>query len=137
MSNKNKEISLIIPVIVKAVVTEDLMLEVKDRIESNYEVYTQKLHQLEYQKQYFDAQTGLSEESLALALNNIQQMEQEVKVQMQRLSDQLSQIESWELDQEVIMSRQQAVHQYRVGDEYRENIAMEIVIKDGIIQEIR
>lgn len=138
MSMANKDaIDIITPVIIKSIVTDDLIESLKDRIEYSLETLTQKMHQLDYQKQYLEMQKNKGEKAQDSTYNKIKQVEDDIKLQYQRIKDQETQINSWELGKEVIMAQKESIHRYSVGDAYNEDKAHEIIIKDGIIQEIR
>ena len=137
MASKGDSIEIITPVTVKSIVTEDLIFSIKKRIEDSLETLNQKMHQLDYQKQYLEMQKNKDETAKKTTLTQIKQMENEIKSQIQRIKNQETQVASWELGQEVVMTQRDSIRKYEVGDIFREEENLQVIVKDGVIQEIR
>lgn len=137
MESNKDSIEIITPVTIKSIVTEDLITSIKNRIEVSLETLTQKIHQLDYQKQYLEMQKNKDESAKKTTLAQIRQVESEIKSQIQRIKDQEAQVASWELDQEVVMTKRDSISRYKVGDKFIEDEQYEIIVRDGVIQEIR
>jgi hypothetical protein len=137
MENSIDSIDIITPVTVKSIVTEELITSVKDRIENSLETLTQKMHQLDYQKQYLEMQNKKDQSTKDANYTQLDKMKNEIKDQIQRIKDQEMQVNSWELGQEVIMTKRDSIRTYKVGDVFNEEESCELIVKDGVIQEIR
>jgi len=137
MENSIDSIDIITPVTVKSIVTEELITSVKDRIENSLETLTQKMHQLDYQKQYLEMQNKKDQSTKDANYTQLDKMKNEIKAQIQRIKDQEMQVNSWELGQEVIMTKRDSIRTYKVGDVFNEEESCELIVKDGVIQEIR
>lgn len=137
MENNKDSIEIITPVTIKSIVTEDLVSLIKNRIEDSLETLNQKMHQLDYQKQYLEIQKKKDDGAKKTTFTQIKQMENEIKSQIQRIKDQEAQVASWELGQEVVMTQRDSISKYKVGDIFREDENLQVIVKDGVIQEIR
>jgi hypothetical protein len=137
MENSIDSIDIITPVTVKSIVTEELITSVKDRIENSLETLTQKMHQLDYQKQYLEMQNKKDQSTKDANYTQLDKMKNEIKAQIQRIKDQEMQVNSWELGQEVIMTKRDSIRTYKVGDVFNEEESCELIVKDGVIQEIK
>lgn len=137
MESNKDSIEIITPVTIKSIVTEDLIFSIKNRIEDSLETLNQKIHQLEYQKQYLEMQKNKDDATKKTTFTQIKQMESEIKSQIQRIKNQEAQVVSWELGQEVVMTKRDSIRRYKVGDTFNEDENLQVVVKDGVIQEIR
>jgi len=137
MENKDDSIQIITPVIVKSIVTEELITSIKDRIENSLETLTQKMHQLDYQKQYLKMQKNVDSTDKETNYTKISKMQNEITAQIKRIKDQETQVNSWKLGQEVVMTKRDSIKSYQVGDVFKEEDSFELIVKDGVIQEIR
>ncbi|MFP4456275.1 MAG: YlqD family protein [Clostridia bacterium] len=137
MENSKDTIEIITPVTIKSIVTEDLITSIKNRIEDSLETLTQKIHQLDYQKQYLEMQKNKDDSAKEKTYAQIRQVENDIRSQIQRIKDQEAQVDSWELGQEVVMTKRDSISRYKVGDKFHEDEQYQIIVKDGVIQEIR
>ncbi len=138
MSLRSKgSINIITPVLVKSIVTEQLITSIKLRISESLESLNSRMNQIEYQKEFYSAQKKQGQEISMQAIESLKRAENEVGSQIKKIEDQAKQVDTWKLGQEVVLTQKESLKQYEVGDSFIENQKSEIVVKDGIIVEIR
>ncbi len=147
MNEENKNLLLKRQINLKVIVTERWKEEAQQQLQSQINNYDQQLQQLEEQGQNAIAQlqqqasTSKDPQGQQQQLKSIQsQVNQEkgkVTEQKNQALQQLQQIQSLEEGQEVRQGQMDSFIRVQVGDNLVEKMNAEVVIKDGIIQEIR
>jgi predicted transcriptional regulator len=138
MSLKSKDsINIITPVLVKSIVTEDMINSINIRISSSLENLNDKLLQIEYQKEFYKVQSKQGQEVSNQTIESIKKAESDIKSQIKKIEDQAKQVSTWELGQEVIVTQRESLKTFSLGSNFSDTKASEIVVKDGIIIEIR
>lgn len=134
------------PVIVKAVVTprwkEDAQVELQRQIDQ----LDRQLQQLETQGQRAIAEIQRQSiqppgPEVTRQIENIQAQVNEQKSQMleqkNQVLQQLNRVHSLELDKEVIQTQMESLFQVKQGDNLIDKMQVEILLRDGIVEEIR
>lgn len=127
-------------VTIKAIVTEDFKKYLKHELTNSIKGMDHKLQQMEIQgKQLIDS---LTKQSANEQVNSIkQQMELERQQHKQAKSDltrRITESENLELNSEFVQGSVDSFVDVNKGDNLYEKLgAMEIIIKDGIVQELR
>lgn len=127
-------------VTIKAIVTEDFKKYLKHELTVSISNMDKKLQQMEIQgKQLVDS---LTQQSAMEQVNSIkQQLElerQQHKQAKAELTQRITESNSLELGSEFIQGTIDSFVEIKKGDNLYEKLgAMEVVIKDGIVQEIR
>ncbi|CAG9607437.1 hypothetical protein NEOCIP111885_01128 [Pseudoneobacillus rhizosphaerae] len=142
MSGLTKALSLFVgafmkilqSVVVKQVLTENSKKELLNNFESNLYRLRKECEQLQFE------QKRLEKNSKLLVKDIRSQFENELKKRnekMNMISFQIDQLNHLELGSEIKEKEVQAIIDVQVGDCWNKINQAEIVIKDGIVQEIR
>lgn len=134
------------PVNVKAIVTTLWKNEVQEQLQAQINQIDQQLQQLEMegqraisaiQKQSIQPpgpQTLQQMDSIQLQVN---QKKSELLEQKNQMLQNLQQVQLLELDQEVNQFQMESVFRAEVGDNLISKMQVEIVLRDGVVEEIR
>ncbi|MCL1469373.1 YlqD family protein [Argonema antarcticum] len=134
------------PVTVKAIVTPRWKDEAQQQLQTQLNQTDQQLQQLEIQGQR--AITEIQKQSLQppgpqvmQQIENIQmqvnQRKSELLEQKNQALQQLQQIQLLELNQEVSQGQIESIFRIEPGDNLVEKMQVEILLRDGIVEEIR
>lgn len=134
------------PVTVKAIVTPRWKEEAQQQLQTQINQTDQQLQQLEIQGQR--AITEIQKQSLQppgpqvmQQIENIQmqvnQRKSELLEQKNQVLQQLQQVQLLELNQEVSQGQIESVFSIQPGDNLIEKMQVEILLRDGIVEEIR
>jgi YlqD protein len=142
----NQQLQLKRPVSLKVIVTPRWKEEVQQQLQGQLSQLDAEIAQLESQGQR--AISEIQKQSLtpippqaAGQIENIQQQvyqkKNEFLAQKNQLLQQIQQVQLLEFDQEVIQAQMESYCTVAVGDNLIEKLNVEVVIKDGFVQEIR
>lgn len=134
------------PVTVKAIVTPRWKEEAQQQLQTQLNQTDQQLQQLELQGQR--AITEIQKQSLQppgpqvmQQIDNIQmqvnQRKSELLEQKNQALQQLQQVQLFELNQEVSQGQIESIFRIEPGDNLVEKMQVEILLRDGIVEEIR
>jgi hypothetical protein len=141
-----KELLLKRPVALKVIVTHRWKEEVQQQLQVQLSQIDGQIQQLESQGQR--AITEIQNQSLtplppqaSQQIESIQQQiyqkKNEFLEQKNQFLQQIQQVQLLEFDQEVIQAQMESMCSVAVGDNLVDKLNLEIVIKDGFVQEIR
>jgi hypothetical protein len=134
------------PVTVKAIVTPRWKEEVQQQLQAQVSQLDGQMQQLEMQAQRTveeiqknnlkppSAQVMQQIESIQLQVN---QKKNEILDKKSQLLQQLQQIQLLELEQEVVQAQMESVFRLDKGDNLVKKMNVEVVMRDGIVEEIR
>ena len=134
------------PVTVKAIVTSRWKEEVQQQLQSQISQLDQQMKQLEMQgkrtveeiqkqtKNAANPQVGKQIENIKSQVN---QKNSEILNKKNQLLQQLQQVQLLELDKEVVQAQMESFFRVEKGDNLVQKLNVEIVIRDGVIEDIR
>ncbi|MDJ0531914.1 MAG: YlqD family protein [Xenococcaceae cyanobacterium MO_207.B15] len=134
------------PITVKAIVTSRWKEEVQQQLQSQISQLDQQLQQLEMQGkrtvEEIQKQTkNPSSPQTAKQIENIQtqvnQKKSELLNKKNQFLQQLQQVQLLELDQEVVQAQMESFFRVEKGDNLVKKLNVEIVLRDGVIEDIR
>jgi len=146
MNPENKNLLVKRPINLKVIVTQRWKEEVQQQLQSQINQQDGQLQQLENQGQSAIAQvtqqgSNPSDPQVQQQLRNIQnqlnQQKSKVTEQKNQALQQLQQVQLLEEEQEVSQGQLDSFVRVQVGDNLVQKMNVEVVIKDGVIQEIR
>lgn len=134
------------PVTVKAIVTPRWKEEAQQQLQTQINQTDQQLQQLEIQGQR--AITEIQKQSLQppgpqvmQQIENIQtqvnQRKSELLEQKNQVLQQLQQVQLLEMNQEVSQGQIESIFSIKPGDNLIEKMQVEILLRDGVVEEIR
>lgn len=134
------------PVNIKAIVTPRWKEEVQQQLQSQINLIDSQLQQLDMQGQRAIAelqkqslqppgpQTAQQVENIQLQVN---QKKSELLEQKNQQLQQLQQVQMLELDQEVNQGQMESYFRVELGDNLIRKMNVEILLRDGVVEEIR
>ena len=145
MDYSNASLLLKRPVTVKAIVTAQWKDEVTQQLQKQVAQLDQQMQQLDMQgKRTIDEitkQAGANPAQLKKQTENIQGQVNQKKAEMlekkNQFLQQLQQIQLLELDKEVVQAQMESFFRLEQGDNLVKKLNIEVVLRDGIVQEIR
>lgn len=145
MDYSNASLLLKRPVTVKAIVTAQWKEEVTQQLQKQVTQLDQQMQQLEMQgKRTIDEitkQAGANAPQLQKQTENIQGQVNQKKAEMlekkNQFLQQLQQIQLLELDREVVQAQMESFFRLEQGDNLVKKLNIEVVLRDGIVEEIR
>lgn len=126
------------PVVWKAVVTDQLRDELGQELERAINRLDMEIQQLEFQAKR--VLPDLERQNLKRAMDMRQQIEDEKQKRRQareRLSEQMQDVASLTIGEEIARGTLEGLAEVSVGDDLRRLLYAEIVTKDGIVVELR
>ncbi len=134
------------PVTVKVIVTTRWKEEAQQQLQAQISQLDGQMQQLESQGQR--AISELQKQSISppgpqisQQIDNIQiqvnQKKSEILERKNQFLQQMQQVQLLELEQEVIQAQMESFFRIEAGDNLVEKLNVEIVLKDGVVQEIR
>lgn len=134
------------PVSVKVIVTPRWKEDAQEQLQAQVNQLDTQMQQLEMQGQRAIAE--LQKQStvppgpqVSQQIDNIQiqvnQKKSEILERKNQFLQQIQQVQVLELEQEVVQAQMESFFRVEVGDNLVEKLNVEIVIRDGIVQEIR
>ena len=146
MDYANTSLLLKRPVTIKAIVTAQWKEEVRQQLQNQVAQVDKQIQQLEMQgsrtieeikkqaKQPDSPQTAKQVESIKSQVN---QKKGEMLNKKNQSLQQLQQIQLLELDQEVVQAQMESFFRLEKGDNLVKKLNVEVVIRDGVVEEIR
>ncbi len=134
------------PITVKAIVTSRWKEEVQQQLQSQISQLDQQMQQLEMQGkrtvEEIQKQTkNPSSPQVTKQIENIQgqvnQKKSEILNKKNQLLQQLQQVQLLELDKEVVQAQMESFFRVEKGDNLVKKLNVEIVLRDGVIEDIR
>ncbi|WP_008318745.1 YlqD family protein [Leptolyngbya sp. PCC 6406] len=133
------------PITVKAVVTPLWKEEAQKQLQGQINQIDGNLQQLEIQGQRMiselQKQGNTEDPNLAQQVSNVQnklnQDKSQLLQQKNQILQQLQQVQTLELNNEVSQGQMESFFQVNVGDNLIRKMQVEILLRDGIIEEIR
>ena len=145
MDYSNASLLLKRPVTVKAIVTAQWKEEVTQQLQKQVAQLDKQMQQIEMQGKRtigeISKQAAPGSPQLAKQTENIQGQVNQKKAEMlekkNQLLQQLQQIQLLELDQEVVQAQMESFFRLEQGDNLVKKLNVEVVLRDGVVEEIR
>ncbi len=146
MDYANASLLLKRPVTVKAIVTAQWKEEVTQQLQKQVAQIDQQMQQLEIQgkrtieeitKQAPDPTLIQVKKQIENIQGQVSQKKGEMLEKKNQFLQQLQQIQLLELDQEVIQAQMESFFRLEKGDNLVKKLNVEVVIRDGVVEEIR
>lgn len=134
------------PITVKAIVTDRWKLEVQQQLQNQITQLDKQINQLEMQgknaigeiqKQSKDPASPQVIKQMENIQGQINQKKGELLNKKNQLLQQLQQVQTLELDQEVVQAQMESFFRIEKGDNLVQKLNVEVVIRDGIVEDIR
>ncbi len=130
------------PINIKVIVTSQWKQDVQNQLQAQINQIDLQMEQLELQGQKAIAEIRKQGSTQAnQQIDNVQiqmnQKKNEMLQQKNQLLQQMQQVQLLEIDQEVIQGQMEGLFQLKKGDNLIQKLNVEIVIRDGIVEEIR
>ena len=130
------------PVNVKVIVTPAWQEEVQQQLQAQVANIDQQMTQLEQQGQSAIAEVKKqgslqAPQQVENIQSQINQKKNEMLQQKNQLLQQMQQVQLLELGQEVIQAQMESFFEVQQGDNLVQKMNVEIVMRDGVIEEIR
>lgn len=137
-----KKLILKRPVNIKVIVTPAWQEEVQRQIQAQIQQIDDNLVQLDQQAQQAIAEirrqaTLQAPQQIENIQAQVNQRKAELLQQKNQLLQQMQQVQMLEIGQEVIQGQFESLFEVQVGDNIVEKLNVEIVVRDGIVEEIR
>ena len=146
MDEINTSLLLKRPVNLKVIVTARWKEEMQQQLQSQINQLDNQIQQLEMQEKRAISElqkqsTSSSSSQVVQQIDNINlqanQKKNEILEQKNQFLQQIQQVQVVELDQEVVQGQIENFFQAKKGDNLIQKLNIEIVIRDGVIEEIR
>ena len=134
------------PITVKAIVTDRWKQEVQQQLQNQVNQLDKQTQQLdaqgnktigEIQKQSKDPQSPQVLKQIENIKGQVNQKKSELLNKKSQLLQQLQQVQTLELDQEVVQAQMESFFRIEKGDNLVKKLNVEIVIRDGVVEDIR
>lgn len=133
------------PVTVKAIVTTRWKEEVQQQLQNQVTQLDKQMQQLDMQGkrtiEEINKQVTQPAPQISKQIENVQtqvnQKKSEILNKKNQILQQLQQIQLLELDQEVVQAQMESFFRLEKGDNLVKKMNVEVVIKDGVVEEIR
>jgi Skp family chaperone for outer membrane proteins len=134
------------PITVKAIVTDRWKQEVQQQLQTQINQLDKQIQQLEaqgnnaigeIQKQTKNPSSPQIAKQIESIQGQINQKKGEFLNKKNQLLQQLQQIQTLELNQEVIQAQMESFFRIEKGDNLVQKLNVEVVIRDGIVEDIR
>ena len=145
MDYTNASLLLKRPVTIKAIVTAKWKEEVTQQLQKQVAGLDQQMQQLEMQGkrtiEEITKQAGAANPQIKKQAETIQAQVNQKKAEMlekkNQFLQQLQQIQLLELNQEVIQTQMESFFRLEQGDNLVKKLNIEVVLRDGVVEEIR
>lgn len=140
------ELTIKRPVVLKVIVTPRWKEEVTQQLQTQATQLDQQLQDIdmqgqraiaEVQKQGVALTNPQALQQIEAIQNQVNQKKSELQQRKNQLLQQLDQLEKVEMDQEVAQGQIDGTCTVAVGDNLVKKLQVEVVVRDGIVQEIR
>lgn len=126
------------PVTVKVIVTETFKAAMLASLEESINEIDLQLKQMEFQAKRFLADLEKqSPQQVISARSQIESEREKRREARERLLAEAQEVAKWEIGQEVTQGVVEGLVDIGIGDDLRKIMATEIIVKDGIVAEIR
>ncbi|MDJ0649045.1 MAG: YlqD family protein [Xenococcaceae cyanobacterium MO_188.B19] len=134
------------PITVKAIVTSRWKEEVQQQLQGQISQLDKQMQQLEMQgkrtveeiqKQSKNAANPQVTKQIENIKSQVNQKNSEILNKKNQLLQQLQQVQLLELDKEVVQAQMESFFRVEKGDNLVKKLNVEIVIRDGVIEDIR
>ena len=134
------------PITVKAIVTSRWKEEVQQQLQGQISQLDKQMQQLdmqgkrtveEIQKQTKNAANPQVNKQIENIKSQVNQKNSEILNKKNQLLQQLQQVQLLELDKEVVQAQMESFFRVEKGDNLVKKLNVEIVIRDGVIEDIR
>ena len=134
------------PITVKAIVTDRWKEEVQQQLQNQIDQLDQQIQQLEaqgnktigeIQKQTKDPRNAQVIKQIDSIKGQINQKKGELLNKKSQLLQQLQQVQTLELDREVVQAQMESFFRIEKGDNLVKKLNVEVVIRDGVVEDIR
>lgn len=134
------------PITVKAIVTDRWKQEVQQQLQNQINQLDKQIQQIEaqgnktigdIQKQSKDPKSPQVFKQVENIKGQINQKKGELLNKKSQLLQQLQQVQTLELDQEVVQAQMESFFRIEKGDNLVKKLNVEVVIKDGVVEDIR
>ena len=130
------------PVNIKVIVTPAWQEEAQQQIQAQIGQIDQQMLQLEQQGQSAIAEIKKqgslqAPQQVENVQNQMNQKKNEMLQQKNQLLQQIQQVQMLELGQEVVQAQMESFFEVQQGDNLVEKLNVEILLRDGVIEEIR
>ena len=134
------------PITVKAIVTSRWKEEVQQQLQGQISQLDKQMQQLEMQgkrtveeiqKQTKNAANPQVNKQIENIKGQVNQKNSEILNKKNQLLQQLQQVQLLELDKEVVQAQMESFFRVEKGDNLVKKLNVEIVIRDGVIEDIR
>jgi seryl-tRNA synthetase len=134
------------PITVKAIVTDRWKQEVQQQLQIQVNQLDKQIQQLEaqgnnaigeIQKQSQNSNSPQVVKQIESIQSQLNQKKGELLNKKNQLLQQLQQIQTLELDQEVVQAQMESFFRIEKGDNLVQKLNVEVVIRDGIVEDIR
>jgi exonuclease VII large subunit len=134
------------PITVKAIVTSRWKEEVQQQLQSQISQLDQQIQQLdmqgkrtveEIQKQTKNPASTQINKQIENIQSQVNQKKSELLNKKNQLLQQLQQVQLLELDKEVVQAQMESFFRVEKGDNLVKKLNVEIVLRDGVIEDIR
>ena len=142
----NSSLMLKRPITVKAIVTDRWKQEVQQQLQNQINQLDKQTQQLEaqgnktigdIQKQSKDPNNPQVVKQIENIKGQINQKKGELLNKKSQLLQQLQQVQTLELNQEVVQAQMESFFRIEKGDNLVKKLNVEVVIKDGVVEDIR
>ena len=134
------------PITVKAIVTSRWKEEVQQQLQNQITQLDKQIQQLEMQgkrtieeinKKTSNPSSAQVTKQIESIQSQINQKKSELLNKKNQLLQQLQQVQLLELDQEVVQAQMESFFRIEKGDNLVKKLNVEVVLRDGIVEEIR
>ncbi len=146
MAEAKSRLTLKRPVTLKVVVTPRWKEEVQKQLQAQTSQIDQQLQEVDMQGQRAIAE--IQKQGVALTnpqalkqveniQNQVNQKKNELQTKKNQMLQQIDRVEMLEMDQEVAQGQLESFFDLEVGDNLVRKLAVEILVRDGVVEEIR
>ena len=134
------------PITVKAIVTAQWKEEVQEQLQNQLTQLDKQIQQLEMQgtrtveelkKKTSDPSSAQVTKQVDNIQSQVNQKKGELLNKKNQILQQLQQVQLLELDQEVVQAQMESFFRVEKGDNLVKKLNVEVVLRDGIVEEIR
>ncbi|AFZ36974.1 hypothetical protein Sta7437_3473 [Stanieria cyanosphaera PCC 7437] len=128
------------PVTVKAIVTTRWKEEVQVQLQGQIQQLDEQMQQIDMQGQRTIEEIqkkGASNPQIDNIKSQVNQKKSELLNKKNQLLQQLQQVQLLELDQEVVQAQMESFFRIEKGDNLVRKLNVEVVLRDGVVEEIR
>lgn len=133
----DRTITVIANTAVKAIVTANLKTATVAGLRKQERELREKMAQAEFQEQFYRQKAEAGSEQLNRMMLQISRLKAEVEQQLQQTHERITVAESWQEGQEILQTQVQTLAEIALGEPFPAAFGKEIVLRDGLVVEIR